>query len=88
MFSIIIFFFLDFFKVTKEKVPKKPLNPWVCSYLPRTPPPPTVSALGNFFSATFLDYLGCLVRCEIDLVKVWVKLDKNKAEEGRPKFDE
>ena len=47
-----------------------------------------MSALGNFFSATFLDYLGCLVRCETELVKVWVQLNKNKAEEGRPKFDE
>ena len=48
----------------------------------------TVSALGYFFSATFLDYCCCLVlRCETDFVKCWVKFDQNNAKEGRAKFD-
>ena len=54
---------------------------------PSEPPPPTVSALGNFFfSLCFLDYRGRLVRGETDIVKFWVKLDQNNAKEGRPKF--
>ena len=51
------------------------------------PPPPIVSALGYFFFATFLDYWGCLVRCETDFVKFWVNFVQNNAKEGRPKFD-
>ena len=62
---------------------KNPLNLWACSYLPRTPPPPpTVSALGYFFSQRFLDYLGCLV----DFVKFWVTFHQNNAKEGWSKF--
>ena len=55
---------------------------------PSDPPaPPTVSALGNFFLLRFLDYLGCFVRGETDIVKFWVKFDQNNAKEGWPKFD-
>ena len=50
-------------------------------------PPPTVSALGYFFCAVFLDYWGCLVRGETDLVIFWVEFDQNNVKEGQPKFD-
>ena len=47
-----------------------------------------MSALGNFFVATFfLDYWGLLVGCKTDLAKVRVNLDQNNAKEGLPKFD-
>ena len=55
--------------------------------IPPSDPPPNVSVLGYFFPATFKDYWGCLVRCETDLVKCWVKLDKNNAKKGRLKLD-
>ena len=50
------------------------------------PPTSTVSALGYFFRNVFLDYWGCLVRGETDIVKFWVKFDQNNVKEGRPKF--
>ena len=54
---------------------------------PSDPPtPPNVSALGFFFNV-FLDYWGCLVRCETDFVTFWVNFDQNNAKEGRSKFD-
>ena len=55
---------------------------------PLDPPPSTVRALGNFlFLKCFLNYLGCLVCCKKDFVNFLDKLVKNKAKEGRPKFD-
>ena len=46
---------------------------------PSDPPPPILySALGYFLSATYLENWGCLVRCETDLVKFLVKLDKKQ----------
>ena len=44
---------------------------------PLDPNPPTVSALGYFYSQHFLDLWGCLVRCEIDFVTFWVNFDQN-----------
>ena len=37
-------------------------------------PPPFCEPLRFFFSATFLDYWGCLVSCETGFVKFWVNL--------------
>ena len=47
----------------------------------------TVSALGYFFLQRFLDYWGCVVRCETDFVPFLINFDQNNAEEGRLKFD-
>ena len=44
-------------------------------------PPPSVRAL-DFFRDFFLDYWGCLVRGETDLVKYWEKFDQNNVNGG------
>ena len=45
------------------------------------PAPPSVRAL-DFFRDFFLDYWGCLVRGETDLVKYWEKFDQNNVNGG------
>ena len=54
---------------------------------PSDPPPLYLERFRLFFvlQCFFLDYWGCLVRCETDFVKLWVKLDKNNKKEKRKK---
>ena len=60
-----------------------------CSVMPASPKLQVQlrEALGYFFSATFLDYCGCLVHWETDFVAFWVNFDQNEMKEERPKFD-
>ena len=51
---------------------------------PPDPIPPTVSALGYFFSRRFLNYWGCLVRGETYFVNLLVRFDQNNAKQGQP----
>ena len=61
-------------------------NHWICEHAHTSlGPPPNCEHLRLFFLWHFLDYWGCLVHCETDFVKFWVKLYKNYAKEGRPK---
>ena len=71
----------------REAFQKKTIESVSMLIPPSDPPPSTVSALGYFFTLCFLDYWGCLVRCETDFVTFWVNFDQNNAKEGRSKFD-
>ena len=57
-------------------------NHWICEHSHTSlGPPPTVSALGYFFLRRFLDYWGCVVRCETDFVPFLKIFDQNNAKQ-------
>ena len=73
--------YLHNWSIQLEKPSEKiPLNLLACSYLPwipLPPAPPYCERLRLLFRDGFLDYWGCFVRCETDLLTVWVNLDQN-----------
>ena len=54
--------------------------------IPPLDPPAPHCERPRFFLQCFVDYCGCLVRGETNLVKYWV-FDQNNAKEGQPQLD-
>ena len=59
---------------------KKPIES-VSMLIPPSDPPPFCERLRLFFLQRFLDYWGCVVRCETDFVPFLINFDQNNAKQ-------
>ena len=66
----------------REGCKKKPLNRRACSYLPQTPPPPTLTALGYHLSAPFWIIWDVRYAVKLILYDFGLNLSKTRQNKG------